>query len=130
MPSPSPGAIDTLQQLARNHPIHDLSPGEQVFASGEPGTTMYGVLEGTVQIRWDGTDEGEMFGPGTCFGMGALVDPDHRRHGTATAMGDARVIEFDRDRFLFAMQELPMFGLEMLHNLEERLRELKSRRLP
>jgi hypothetical protein len=28
---------------------------------------------------------------------------------------------------LFALQELPMFGLEMLHSLDERLRGLKDR---
>jgi hypothetical protein len=32
----------------------------------------------------------------------------------------------NREQFLFAMQELPMFGLEMLHDLELRLQRLKE----
>jgi hypothetical protein len=32
----------------------------------------------------------------------------------------------DRQEFLFAMQELPMFGLEVLHDLEMRLQTLKQ----
>jgi CRP/FNR family transcriptional regulator, cyclic AMP receptor protein len=32
----------------------------------------------------------------------------------------------NRDELLFAMQELPMFGLEMLHDLEQRLQALKE----
>ncbi|MEB3322220.1 MAG: Crp/Fnr family transcriptional regulator [Synechococcaceae cyanobacterium] len=128
MPSPSPGAIDTMQALARNHPIRDLRAGDIVFRSGDPGDTMFGVLEGSIRLHWDGDESSETFGPGTCFGMGALVDPQHRRHGTATALSDGRIIALDRDHFLFAVQELPMFGLEMLHVLEERLRALKTGR--
>ena len=69
----------------------------------------------------------ESLGPGSCFGVGALVDPDHRRFGTATALGDAELLEMNREEFLFAMQELPMFGLEMLHDLEQRLEQLKQK---
>jgi hypothetical protein len=32
----------------------------------------------------------------------------------------------NRQEFMFAMQELPMFGLEMLHDLEQRLQSLKE----
>ena len=32
----------------------------------------------------------------------------------------------NREEFLFAMQELPMFGLEMLHDLEQHLQRLKE----
>jgi CRP-like cAMP-binding protein len=68
----------------------------------------------------------EIIGPGSCFGVGALVDPDHRRFGTAVAMADTELLVMNRQEFLFAMQELPMFGLEMLHDLEQRLQRLKE----
>jgi CRP-like cAMP-binding protein len=32
----------------------------------------------------------------------------------------------NREEFLFAMQELPMFSLEMMHDLEQRLQRLKE----
>ena len=47
------------------------------------------------------------------------------RFGTATALSDADLLEMNREEFLFAMQELPVFGLEMLHDLEQRLEQLK-----
>ena len=34
-----------------------------------------------------------------------------------------------REEFLLAVQELPMFGLEMIHELDERLRDIKARSL-
>ena len=32
----------------------------------------------------------------------------------------------NREEFLFALQELPMFSLEMLHDLEQRLQTIKT----
>jgi CRP-like cAMP-binding protein len=43
----------------------------------------------------------------------------------ATAICDAELLEMNRQEFLFAMQELPVFGLEMQHDLEQRLEQLK-----
>lgn len=79
---------------------------------------------GTIELSW-GSELTETVGPGGCFGVGALVDPDHRRFGTATALTDAELLEMGRPEFLFAVQELPMFSLEMLHDLEARLQQLK-----
>jgi CRP-like cAMP-binding protein len=42
-----------------------------------------------------------------------------------TAISDAELLEMNRQEFLFAMQELPVFGLEMQHDLEQRLEQLK-----
>ena len=67
-----------------------------------------------------------MIGPGSSFGAGALVDPERRRFGTAVAVRDSKLLEMNREEFLFAMQELPMFSLEMLHDLEQRLQRLKE----
>jgi hypothetical protein len=36
------------------------------------------------------------------------------------------ILEMNREEFLFAMQELPMFGVEMLHDLETRLQKVKT----
>jgi CRP-like cAMP-binding protein len=128
MTSPSPGALQTIRALARNHPVQEFRDGETVFRSAEKGSTMFGVVDGEVRLTWDGQDSWESFGPGTCFGVGALVDPDHLRLGTATAVGATHLLVMDRDRFLFAVQETPMFALELLLSLDERLRELKTRR--
>ena len=54
------------------------------------------------------------------------MDPEHRRFGTAVALCDTELLEMNRAEFLFALQELPMFSLEMLHDLEQRLQKIKT----
>ena len=116
--------LSTIAALAGSRPTRRVKAGEILFQPGDLGDVLYGVVSGTIALSWDG-DRSETIGPGGCFGVGALVDPDHRRFGTATALSDAELLEMDRPEFLFAVQELPMFGLEMLHNLESRLQQLK-----
>ncbi len=127
MSPPSPGAIDTMRQLADGRRLLRFREGDVIFRAGDSGDTVYGVLKGSVKLSWGDDSQYEILGPGSSFGAGALVDPQHRRYGTATAMEDTQLLHMNRERFLFAMQELPMFGLEMLLDLDERLRQLKTR---
>ena len=117
--------LSTINALARNRAPRRIQAGEVIFRDGEPGDQLFGIISGSVQLSWGG-ERMEILGPGSCFGAGALVDPDHRRFGTAMALSDGELLVMDREEFLFAMQELPMFGLEMLHDLELRLQQLKK----
>jgi CRP-like cAMP-binding protein len=103
--------LSTIQALAGKRPPRHIRAGEVIFRSDDSGDTLYGV---------------EIIEAGSGFGAGALADQDHRRFGTATALSETELLEMDREQFLFAMQELPMFGLEMLHDLEIRLQKLKQ----
>ena len=51
---------------------------------------------------------------------------DHKRLGTATASEECRLIEMNREKFLFAMQEAPMFAIQLLASVDERLRDIKT----
>lgn len=117
--------LSTIQALAGKRAPRHLKAGEVIFRSGDSGDTLYGVVSGQVELSW-GADRVEIIEAGSCFGAGALADPEHRRFGTATALSETELLEMDREQFLFAMQELPMFGLEMLHDLEIRLQKLKQ----
>lgn len=117
--------LSTIQALAGKRAPRHLRAGEVIFRSGDSGDTLYGVVSGQVELNW-GADRVEIIEAGSCFGAGALADPEHRRFGTATALTETELLEMDREQFLFAMQELPMFGLEMLHDLEIRLQKLKQ----
>jgi CRP-like cAMP-binding protein len=117
--------LNTIAALARNRAPRRIQAGEVIFRDGETGNELFGILSGSVQLSWGG-ERVETLGPGSCFGAGALVDPAHRRFGIATALSDGELLVMDREEFLFAMQELPMFGLEMLHDLELRLQQLKQ----
>jgi CRP/FNR family cyclic AMP-dependent transcriptional regulator len=119
--------FQTIRSLARSRPVLHLKAGDVIFRPGDPGDCLYAIVSGSVQLRWNGEEASETLLAGSSFGVGALVDPAHRRHGTATALSETELLVMSREEFLLAVQELPMFGLEMLHDLDERLRLLKSR---
>jgi CRP-like cAMP-binding protein len=117
--------LNTMAALAGKRAPISVKQGDIIFENGELGDKLYGVVSGEVQINWD--DNGvETIGPGSSFGVAALVDPEHRRFGTAVANCDSELLVMNRQEFLFAMQELPMFSLEMMHDLEQRLQKLKG----
>ena len=92
-----------------------LKAGDVLFRSGETGQSMYGILEGAIRLSWvaeDGKEGHEDIQSGHVFGAGALVMENHQRLGTARAAMDCRLIEMNREKFLFAMQEAPMFAIE------------------
>ncbi len=119
------GVLHTMQALASSLPTRKLEPQQVLFEAGAPGDSIFCVLSGAVELRW-GEDPGESFGPGEVLGVGALVSDNHRRHGTARAVVASELIEMSREQFLFAVQETPMFALELMAGLERRLRRLED----
>lgn len=121
-------ALDTMRALASKGEVIRLKQGEILFRTGEIGTCMYGLLEGSVQLTWidsSGLEGHEDIPVGHVFGAGALVMEDHQRLSTATATGDCRLIAMNRDKFLFAVQETPMFAVQLLASIDERLRDIR-----
>ena len=119
-------ALDTMRALASKGEVQSITAGDVIFRSGEPGDCMFGLLEGTVELSWNGDTGHETIQAGDVFGAGALVTHDHRRYGNARAMTDCRVLVMNREKFLFAVQESPMFAIELLGSIDERLRDLKD----
>jgi CRP/FNR family cyclic AMP-dependent transcriptional regulator len=117
--------LNTIAALAGKRDLSRVKQGDIIFRKGEHGGKLYSVVSGEVQLNW-GDDGVETIGPGSSFGIGALVDPEHRRFGNAVALCDSELLEMNREGFLFALQELPMFSLEMLHDLEQRLQKIKT----
>ena len=118
-----------MRALASKGEVLELRKGEVLFRSGEMGKSMYGILEGTVRLSWtstNGTISHEDIVAGHVFGAGALVMEDHQRLGTATASEDCRLIVMNREKFLFAMQEAPLFAIQLLASVDERLRDIKT----
>jgi CRP-like cAMP-binding protein len=123
---PSANALETMRALASNGEVISIEPGQVIFRSGESGDCMFGLLEGTVQLSWNGDSGHEEIKAGDVFGAGALVTSDHRRYGNATAITPCRVLVMNREKFLFAVQESPMFAIELLGSIDQRLRQLKD----
>ncbi|MEB3332885.1 MAG: Crp/Fnr family transcriptional regulator [Synechococcaceae cyanobacterium] len=119
-------ALDTMRALASKGEVIDVAEGSLIFHSGEAGDCMFGVLEGTVELSWNDSTARERIQAGDVFGAGALVTQDHRRFGDARAFTSCRILVMNREKFLFAVQESPMFAIELLGSIEQRLRHLKD----
>lgn len=122
-------ALDTMRALASKAEVITLQAGDVLFKAGETGSTMFGILEGSVRLTWtdsSGHDGHEDIPVGHIFGSGALVMDDHCRLSTATATSASRLIVMNREKFLFAVQEAPMFAIELLASIDARLRDIRT----
>ncbi|MDJ0693425.1 cyclic nucleotide-binding domain-containing protein [Mastigocoleus sp. MO_188.B34] len=98
--------------------------GQTIFQEGETGSVMYGIIEGEVDLIVDGKVV-ETITTGDVFGEGALVQPKHDRASTAIAKTDCIIASLDRERFLFAIENTPMFAIDVLRSYSNRARRLK-----
>ncbi|MGD1704382.1 cyclic nucleotide-binding domain-containing protein [Dapis sp. BLCC M229] len=101
-----------------------FSPGDVIFEDGQKGDVMYGVIEGVVELFVNGQVI-ETIKAGDVFGEGALVHEEHTRASTAIAKTECKLADIDQERFLFAVQETPMFALYVIRSYSDRLRRLK-----
>ncbi|MGZ4712406.1 MAG: Crp/Fnr family transcriptional regulator [Acidimicrobiia bacterium] len=95
-------------------------PGDALFRAGDPGDTMFAVIEGEVDLVVDDRRL-DTVGPGGIVGEMALVDAAPRS-ATAVARTPARVAKVTKREFTFLVQEHPTFALQVMAVLAERLR--------
>ena len=99
----------------------EVSAGESVFAEGDPGSEMFGVISGAVELR-KGTRILAVLGPGDTFGELALVD-DAPRSLTAVATEPSVLAAIDDNAFMYLVHETPMFALQVMRSMAQRIRE-------
>ncbi|MGK7897978.1 MAG: cyclic nucleotide-binding domain-containing protein [Xenococcus sp. (in: cyanobacteria)] len=116
--------IETIKIFQSSSNIKSLSAGEIIFTQGTKGNIMYGIIEGEVEMLVN--DKAiETIDQGDVFGQGALLHSDHLRTSTAKAKTDCKVAILDKEHFLFAVQETPLFALEVMRSYSDRFRRLK-----
>lgn len=98
--------------------------GETIFKEGETGEVMYGLLTGEVDLVVKDKVV-ETIHAGDVFGEGALVQPSGVRASTAVARTDCSLVYLNQERFLFAIQNTPMFAIEVMRSFSDRLRHFK-----
>ena len=98
----------------------DVPAGSVIFEEGTSGAEMFGILEGEVELRLP-NGMVRRLGPDDSFGEMAIVDGSPRS-ATAVAVTDTKLAVLDRHRFLFLVQETPMFALQVMSSIAERLR--------
>ena len=104
--------------------FRDMPAGTVIFEEGASGAEMFGILEGEVEVRLP-NGAVRRLGPDDTFGEMAIVDTSPRS-ATAVAVTDTKLAVIDRARFLFLVQETPMFALQVMSSLAERLRAAES----
>ena len=114
----------TVELFQRSPSPEFFAAGEKIFEEGQPGNFMYGILAGTVEMHVNGKVV-ETLNEGDVFGERALLHEDYLRASTAVAKTSCKLAFLDRKHFLFAVQQTPMFAIEVMRSYSERLRRLK-----
>ena len=102
-----------------------LAKGEIVFEEGEPGRSMYVVLQGKVVIYKQGKRIA-VGNPGDYFGEMALIDQSPRS-ATVVATEDSEIIPIDERLFVILVQDAPYFALDVMRTLVDRIRAMNRR---
>lgn len=120
------GCVMNHQDYFTKHDEYqDYAAGTTIFKEGDPGNgKMYAVKSGEVEITYNGVVL-ETVKPGSFFGEMSLVDSSPRA-ATATARVDSQIVEVGKYHFLFLTQETPMFALQVMHVMAERIRKLHT----
>jgi CRP/FNR family cyclic AMP-dependent transcriptional regulator len=105
-----------------------FAPGQAVFAAGDTGSHMFGVVSGEIQLH-DGERVLTTVGPGGVFGEMALID-NLPRSLNAVATTDTVVAAIDRTLFLYLVHETPTFALDVMRSLGARIRALSEVPVP
>jgi len=97
-------------------------PGEVVFREGDPGTGVYVVLSGSVEVSQNDGGGGHVvlseLHPGSFFGELALLD-DTARTATATAAEATELALLRRSALLGLAEEKPQLGVKVVMNLSQ-----------
>ncbi|MCM3876634.1 MAG: cyclic nucleotide-binding domain-containing protein [Thermoanaerobaculia bacterium] len=96
--------------------------GQTIFEEGSRGEVMYAVQKGEVDLLVHGKIV-ETVPSGGIFGEMALLDA-RERSATAVAKTDCRLAPVSQMRFNFLVQQTPMFALQVMRIMADRLRRM------
>jgi len=110
--------------LFRNAETTSFSAGQVIFREGDPGTFMYVISEGEVDILVN-SKLVETAGSGSIIGEMSLID-HAPRSATTLAKTDCKLVPVDQRRFQFLVQETPFFALQVMQMMAQRLRKTNT----
>ena len=102
----------------------EVAAGDTIFAEGDSGREMFGLIEGAVALR-RGDHTVKLLEPDDTFGEMSIVS-DAPRSLTAVATEPAVLAVIDERTFLFLVHETPMFAVQVMRSMAERIRELDT----
>lgn len=96
-----------------------FAAGTTLFEEGAPGTELYLVISGSIDILHDATVVAQL-GAGSTLGEMAMLDAP-RRSATAVAHDDTEVMIISRESFFALLKGNPMLAVKILWNMLLRL---------
>ena len=114
-----------LQEVVQLLEIRKYEQGDLVFEQGAPGTGVYVVLAGRVEVTQ--ADDGEKLllseaESGSFFGETALLD-DTPRTASAVTTEDTELALFPRDALLMLAEQRPHLGVKIAIQLSQMIAE-------
>lgn len=117
--------VATIQQLSTLVNRRPYKEGAIVFAQGDPGDALYGVVAGKVRISASTRYGKEIFlnimEPGDTFGEISLLDGNPRT-ATASTTAPSELLIIMRTQFLALLRREPMLAIHLLQLLCQRIR--------
>lgn len=110
---------EALQQLAKAAQEVDVPAGQPLTQPGAPGSGMFFVCNGTVEV--EARESTRELGPGEFFGELALLTEGGTRTARVRAKTDSRCIAFDRAGFENLVREHPDIAATLLETALTRL---------
>jgi CRP-like cAMP-binding protein len=122
-------SADELDALLDIAVTRTLAPREVLFRKGDPGTELFGILEGSLRATTPSAHGKEVtfsvMGSGEIFGEIALLD-GRPRSATIEAVEEARVIAVERAAFLEFMERHPGVAVRLMGVLAARVRRVSE----
>jgi CRP-like cAMP-binding protein len=113
-------SAETLEHLAAIATAVDTTPGQVLTQPGAPGSGLFIVDEGIVEVERPGQPSVEM-GPGECFGELALLTDDGVRTARVRAKTAGRCWAIPRADFVDLLHREPPVAVALLAVLAQRL---------
>ncbi len=116
---------DAVEQLCRYARHMSLKRGATIFSKGDPGNSLFAVINGTVKISISSPDGRNailnLFNAGDLFGEMAVLD-GQERSADAIANTNCEIFVIDRREFLPFLRSQPELAIRIIELLCARLR--------
>jgi cyclic nucleotide-binding protein len=96
-----------------------LEAGHVLFRKGDPASSLYVILAGSLRL----SELGVVLGPGALVGEMGVFAPDHRRTGTAVCETDVEVGAISDQKVLQLYYQNPAFGFYLFRLVLQRVME-------
>ena len=110
-----------FELLSKDEKRINVPAGQAVFEAGQPGTEMYILTAGSIELRAKDRTL-ERVEAGGVFGEMALIDAEPRS-ASALAVTDCELVPIDTKRFEFMLSRMPFFATEVMRVMARRLRQ-------